>query len=418
MLGIRVRILSQQSTRRVVKARLALAVCATVIVAACASTGLNASASTRAPAVRHPMPSYAVVLGPKLAAQFAASKAPGAVVLVLSPKLGNWSATYGTSTLGTNRPTSLADHIRIASNTKTMTGTVILQLVAEKKLRLSDPISMFRPDVPNGQHITIEELLDMRSGLYNFSESLELNQALDETPGRVWTPSQLLQIAFSNPPYFAPGTGYHYSNTNTVLLGLVIEKLTHQSLRVALTDRIFRPLGLTQTSFPSGSDASLPQPHPQGYLFGTNVETREDPALSPARQAAVDAGTLTPTDVTDLNPSWIWAAGGAISTARNLATYVKKLVGGGLLPSGLQRQRLNSAVPISPGGAAYGLALAKFGSFYGHTGEVPGFNSFMGYDPVRHITVITWTNIVASPNGDAPAISMAQTIINELSSQP
>jgi CubicO group peptidase (beta-lactamase class C family) len=387
----------------------ALVVCVSLLVVG-GATSVAAEPTTG----RRPTPAYAKALEPKLAEQFASSKAPGGAVLVLSEKLGNWSTTYGTTTLGGKHPVSLNDHVRIASNTKTMTGTVILQLVGEGKLRVSDPISKYRADVPNGQNITIADLLDMRSGLYNYSESVELNEALDQTPERVWTPAQILAIAFAHPPYFAPGTDYHYSNTNTVLLGLVVERLTHQPLRTAFAKRIYEPLGLKNTTFPSPRDATIPDPHPQGVFYGTSVETRDDPALSPERQAAADDGTLQPTDVTDLNPSWIWAAGAAISTARDLATYVKKLVGGGLLPPKLQKQRLASVVPSTPGGAGYGLALASFGPFYGHTGEVPGFNSFMAYDPTRHITVIVWTSLVASPNGSAPAIDMAQTIIGEL----
>ncbi len=391
-----------------------LVLCLSLLAAACGTNARAATPASAEPTRRAPLPGYAAALEPKLAAQFVASKAPGGVVLILSDKLGNWSATYGTNRLGGGRRVSLNDHVRIASNTKTMTGTVILQLVAEGKLRLSDPIAKYLPDVPNGQNITITQLLDMRSGLYNYSESLELNETLDQTPERVWTPAQLLAIAFARPPYFAPGAGYHYSNTNTVLLGLVIEKVTHQSLRAVFADRIFKPLGLKNTSFPAARVATIPDPHPQGYLYGTNVETRDDPALSTEKQAAAASGALQPTDMTDLSPSWIWAAGGAVSTARDLAAYVKALVGGGLLPPRLQQQRLASVVPSTPGGAGYGLALASFGPFYGHTGEVPGFNSFMGYDPVRHITVIVWTSLVASPNGDAPAIDMAQTIIGEL----
>jgi D-alanyl-D-alanine carboxypeptidase len=393
----------------------AVVLCASLLAAAYVTNGAGStSAGAETIARTRPKPAYAAALESKLAPKFAASKAPGGVVLILSKKLGNWSATYGTSRLGGRHPVSLDDHVRIASNTKTMTGTVILQLVAEGKLRLTDPISKYRPDVPNGQNITIAQLLDMRSGLYNYSESLELNEALDQTPERAWKPAELLAIAFAHPPYFAPGADYHYSNTNTVLLGLVIEKVTHQPLRTVLADRIFKPLGLKHTTFPAARDATIPEPHPRGYLYGTDVETRDDPALSPEKQAEAESGALQPTDMTDLNPSWIWAAGGAISTARDVATYAKALVSGRLLPPRLQKQRIESVVPSKPGGAGYGLALASFGPFYGHTGEVPGFNSFMGYDPVRHITVIVWTSLVASPDGVAPAADMAQTIIGEL----
>src|SRR5581483_622324 len=174
-------------------------------------------------------PAYASALRPQLVQLLQTLLVPSAAVIVRSPRLGDWSATFGTRQLGGAQPVTLADHVRIGSNTKPMTGTVILQLVDEDALSLDDPVSKYRPDVPNGDQITITQLLNMRSGLYNYSESAEFNQALDDTPNRVWKPHDLLAIAFQQPPYFAPGTGYHYSNTNTVLLGLIIEQLTGDS---------------------------------------------------------------------------------------------------------------------------------------------------------------------------------------------
>ncbi|MBV8346227.1 MAG: beta-lactamase family protein, partial [Mycolicibacterium sp.] len=116
---------------------------------------------------------------------------PGAVVLVRSPA-GELSTTYGTTTVGGTTPVSLADHVRIGSITKTWTGTVILQQAQEGKLSLDDPVSKFRPDVPGGDHITIAELLDMRSGLYNYGETRELNEVGDSNPQKVWNPDELL----------------------------------------------------------------------------------------------------------------------------------------------------------------------------------------------------------------------------------
>ena len=132
---------------------------------------------------------------------------PGAVALVRSPA-GEISTTYGTTTVGGSVPVSLADHVRIGSITKTWTGTVILQQAHEGKLSLDDPVSKFRPDVPGGDHITIAELLNMRSGLYNYTETRELNEIGDSNPQKVWNPDELLALAYSHPPYFPPGTDY------------------------------------------------------------------------------------------------------------------------------------------------------------------------------------------------------------------
>jgi CubicO group peptidase (beta-lactamase class C family) len=356
-------------------------------------------------------------LRPKLQQIFTDTLTPGAVVLVRSPELGDWAAAFGTRALGGADAVTLADHVRIGSNTKTWTGTVILQLVQEGKLALDDPVSKYRPDVPNGQHITITELLDMRSGLYNYTESLELNQTLDTDPTKVWTPDELLAIAYKNPPYFPPGQGFHYSNTNTVLLGLIIEKLTGHPVEQEFQRRIFTPLGLRDTHLPPRTSNALPAPYPSGYQFGSNVETMATQVLPPDRQAAARAGILKPLDATHDNPSWGWTAGAGISTAEDLARYAQALVGGGLLNDAMQRQRLASIRPINPAdpkSPGYGLALARFGPVFGHTGELPGYNSFMGHDPRRSITIIVWSSLAAAPDGSAPAVEMAKAIIGHL----
>lgn len=381
----------------------------------------GSSSSLRVPAGAEPaafaQPAYASALRPKLQQIFTDTLTPGAVVLVRSPELGDWTATFGTRALGSAEPVTLADHVRIGSNTKTWTGTVILQLAQEGKLTLDDPVSTYRPDVPNGQHITITELLNMRSGLYNYSESLELNQTLDTDPTKAWTPDELLAIAYKNPPYLPPGQGYHYSNTNAVLLGLIIEKLTGNPVEQELQRRIFTPLVLRNTQLPPRTSNALPAPYPNGYQFGSNVETMATQVLPLDQQAAARAGILKPLDATHDNPSWGWTAGSGISTAEDLARYAQALVGGGLLNDAMQKQRLasirriNPADPKSPG---YGLALAQFGPVFGHTGELPGYNSFMGHDPRRSITIIVWSSLAAAPDGRAPAIEMAKTIIGHL----
>jgi D-alanyl-D-alanine carboxypeptidase len=407
------------ATRRSVA--LALTACVALLAGACGSMESGSSSRLRAPAGAAPavgaQPAYASALRPKLQEIFADTLTPGAVVLVRSPELGDWTAAFGTRALGSADPVTLADHVRIGSNTKTWTGTVILQLVQEGKLTLDEPVSTYRPDVPNGQHITIAELLDMRSGLYNYSESLELNQTLDTNPAKAWTPDELLAIAYRNPAYFPPGQGFHYSNTNTVLLGLIIEKLTGNPVEQEFQRRIFTPLGLRNTHLPPRTSNALPAPYPNGYQFGSNVETMATQVLPPDQQAAARAGILKPLDATHANPSWAWTAGSGISTAEDLARYGQALVGGGLLNDTMQKQRLASIRPINPAdpkSPGYGLALAQFGPVFGHTGELPGYNSFMGHDPRRKITIIVWSSLAAAPDGRAPAVEMAKAIIGHL----
>jgi len=340
---------------------------------------------------------------------------PGAVAILKTP-VGDRTVKYGTGARGQDSSVDPAEHVRIGSNTKTMTGTVILQLVQEGKIKLDDPVSKFRPDVPNGDNITIEQLLDMRSGLFNYTETAELNQTLDDDPQKQWKPEDLLALGFANPPYFPPGQGYHYSNTNIVLLGLIAESLDGKPLPQIFQSRLFGPLGLTGTSFPDTADNTIPAPYSHGYVFGTNMDTLTDPALPEQMQAAAEDGSLQPNDVTNVNPSWAWAAGAGISTANDLVTWVQALVGGKLLGADLQAQRLASVQPTSPdsGSAEYGWGIAKMGPMFGHTGELPGYNSFMGHDPVNKVTLVVWANLAPAANGQDPATTMAKEIIGKV----
>ncbi|TQM44459.1 serine hydrolase domain-containing protein [Pseudonocardia cypriaca] len=392
------------------RAAAALAAAALLGVAACAERA--AAPPPAAPQV----PAYAEALQPELEQLAKDMLVTGAVVQVRSPELGDWTTTIGTRTFRGTEPVQVGDHVRIGSVTKTWTGTVVLQLVDEGVLRLNDPVATYRPDVPNGRNITIEQLLTMRSGLGNYTTSPELSRTMDTEPAKVYAPEEVISIGLAMPPEFPPGDGFFYSNTNTALLGRIVEQLTGNPLGTEIQRRILDRLGMAGSSFPATS-AVLPDPHPQGYAYGTNVETVESNVLSPEKQAAARGGTLAPLDVTNSNPSWAWAAGAGISTADDLTRYVETLVGGGLLSPAMQEARLDSVRPLDPAAPdapGYGLALARFGPFYGHTGELPGFNTFAGHDPERRTTVVVWTSLAPSPDGRDPAAEMARTIIGEM----
>lgn len=382
--------------------------------ASSSSVSSSGSGATGSPAADG-TPPYVTALEPQLEQAITDNTISGAVVLIRSPK-GNWTKAFGTQTWKGSDPVTVDDHIRIGSNTKTWTGTVVLQLVEEGKIALDDPVSKYRPDVPNGENITIAELLNMRSGLGNYTVDRELNEQNDTNPSRAWTPEELIAKGLAQPVAFAPGQGFLYSNTNTVLLGAIIEQLTGESLQQNFQTRIFDKLGLTRTSYPAADDASIPSPHPQGYTWATNVDTIDSSVLSPEIQAAAKAGTLTPMDATDVNPSWAGAAGAGISTADDLATYVKALGGGGLLSPQMQQQRLDSLQPRDPADPTvkYGYALAQFGPLYGHSGELPGFNSFMGYDPATDTTIVTWATPAPTTDGQGPAVELAKKVIAAL----
>ena len=349
------------------------------------------------------------------------SREIGMVVLITTPD-GEYVKTWGSVAAGRSEVPTLDTKVRIGSNTKTWTGTVILQMVQEGLLSVDDPVSTFRPDVPNGDAITIGQLLDMRSGLYSYTQTVELNEALDTDPGRVWSAEELVALGLSNPPNFPPGEGYSYSNTNTVLLGLIAEKLDGKPIDRIFQDRLFGPLALAGTSYPATTDTSIPAPFTRGYSYSGNVETLGEgkEALSPDRIAAIDAGSVQPRDTTNDNPSWTSSAGQGISTANDLATWVRALVRGDLLDADTQTVRMDSVQPTdpdNPSSAGYGYGLAQMGPMFGHIGEMPGYNSFMGYDPVNDLTMVVWANMAPGTDGSAPAAALAGSLAKALYAQ-
>ena len=182
---------------------------------------------------------------------------PGAIVLLRTPQ-GEFTVSYGTTLLDANSPPRADTHFRIASNTKTMTAAVIVLLAQEGKLSFDDPVSKYIPGVPNGDKITISDLLKMRSGLYNYTAAPEFSTILDGDPTKVWTTNEVLAIAFRHPPSFSPGTGYEYCNTNYALLGLIAEEREGKPLARIFQDRLFGPLGMKDTALPSNNSNTLP----------------------------------------------------------------------------------------------------------------------------------------------------------------
>ena len=210
-------------TRRAV---VLLVILALLALPASAATGSSGGSSLQA------------TLQPLIEARMKELRVPGAVVFVQVPGKGAWEATLGIGDLATKAPMRLDDHFRIASITKTFTGTAVLQLVDEGKLRLDDPVAAYQPEVPNGANITIRHLLNMTSGLYDYGDDKSFNEKIDAEPGKVWNPKDLLAIAFQHQPYFALGKGIHYSNTNYILLGLIIEQITGRPVEHVFHDRI------------------------------------------------------------------------------------------------------------------------------------------------------------------------------------
>jgi D-alanyl-D-alanine carboxypeptidase len=345
---------------------------------------------------------------------------PGTMVLLRTPQ-GEFVFGYGATELGGSTPPRADTHFRIASNTKTMTAAVIVLLVQEGKLRFDDPVSKYVPGVPNGDNITISDLLKMRSGLFNYTSAPELAESLDRDPARAWTTDELLAIAFKHPPVFAPGAKYDYCNTNYALLGLVAEKLEGAPLARIFQDRLFGPLGMQNTLLPTSTSNNIPAPYAHGYLYGSSSYALADAPYPADLIAAARAGALKPNDDTGQNPSYASAAGGVISTANDLANWMRALLGGKILDADYQRQWLDSPEPEDsnkPLGQkyGYGITLMTFGpnSLYFHGGEMPGYNSFMGYDPVNDVTLIVWTNLTISLDGKPTANSIMLKMLDRI----
>jgi len=348
-------------------------------------------------------------------------KVPGAMVVLRTPQ-GNFNVAVGTTELGAQTPPAADTHFRIASNTKTMTAALIVLLAQDGKLKFSDPVSAYVPNVPNGENITVAEVLKMRSGLYGYTADPELSAVMDADPGKAWTPQEVLAIAFRHPPQFAPGASYEYSNTNYALLGLIAEKVGGRPLALQLQDRLFDPVGLRQTSLPAADDTSIPAPYSHGYMYGGSHYALADDPYPADMQAAAQAGTLQPIDYTNQNSSYATAAGGAISTADNLATWMKALVAGKVFNADYHQQWLTSPQaedPDAPDGQKYGYGIsfqrfAPNAAMYYHGGELPGFNSFMGYDPDNDVALVIWTNLTLSPDGKTTAQAMLPIVLDEI----
>ncbi len=336
---------------------------------------------------------------------------PGAVVLLRTPQ-GKFTLTYGTTLLGATTHPRADTHFRIASNTKSMTAAVIVQLAQEGKLSLDDPVSKYVPSVPNGDNITIDELL---------TDAPELAAIVDRDRTKVWTTEELLAIAFARPANFPPGTAYEYNNTNYTLLGLIAEQTDGRPLARAMQDRLFGPLGMHDTLLPGRTSNTIPDPYSHGYLYGSSSFVLTDTPYPLDIQAAARAGTLLPTDYTDLNPSFAYFPGGVISTANDLAIWIEALVTGRVFNAAYQRRWLDSLQakdPNMPDGQQYGYGIERLrwgpNAVYFHGGETPGYNAHMGYDPNSKMTFVTWTNLPISVEGKWTSMALVLKIWDQI----
>jgi D-alanyl-D-alanine carboxypeptidase len=315
--------------------------------------------------------------------------------------------TSGVADLDSRQPVKGNGFFRIGSNTKTFLSVVVLQLVAEHRLSLDDTVGHWLPGVVHGNgndggKITVRELLQHTSGLHDYTDDLQAQitspEAYRQLEFRQFSRQDLLDIALAHRPDNAPGAAWNYSNTNYILLGMVIEKLTHDSWENQVTRRIIIPLGLRHTYAP-GTSTRLPQPHATGYLiFDKNTRI----------------------DTTAENMSWADSAGALISTAADLSRFWSA-IGRGALLSQAQTREMRQTVPATGGdsasvpGSRYGLGiffipLSCGGGYWSHEGDVPGYNTIGAVSSDGRTTVALSIN----SNVDDPVLAAEYHLVDHV----
>ncbi|MCS0639486.1 beta-lactamase family protein [Streptomyces sp. LP05-1] len=296
-------------------------------------------------------------------------------------------ASAGVADPVTGRPARPHDAFRTGSTTKAFVATVMLQLVAERRVSLDDTVEHWLPGVVSGHgndggRITVRRLLQHTSGLYNCTKDLPLlgsAEGFRRDRFRRWAPEQLVALATAHAPDFAPGARWSYSNTNYTLAGMIIEKATGHTWQQEVTRRIIRPLGLRHTYAPA-HEPVLRAPALRGY-------------------STFESGPLT--DVTEFDPSGAGAAGALVTDADDLTAFFSALLRGRLLParqlaemkSTVRAEELDSAWP----GARYGLGLMYVplscgGGYWGHGGDLPGYSTRNGTsEDGRRVVVVETT---------------------------
>jgi D-alanyl-D-alanine carboxypeptidase len=295
----------------------------------------------------------------------AATETPGALVGVWYPGHGEWQHAAGIANLETGAPVTLDDHVRIASNTKTFVATVVLQLVDEGLVRLDDPLEDYVPGIPNGTTITVRQVLGMTAGIADFIAAPEIAAEYAANPLIAMTPDDILAWIRESEPDFAPGAQVHYSNSNYVVLGFLIEAVTGNSPAQEIEARLIAPLGLAETSFPL--TPSMPQPAMHGYF----AENLGDPLI----------------DVTRSNPNFPWTSGAMISTLADMRSWVKELATGKAMLSAATLAERNTWSQLAPS-AGYGLGILNFLGFLGHNGGIAGYSSWMLHNPDTGFTIV------------------------------
>ncbi|MBL7492228.1 beta-lactamase family protein [Frankia sp. AgB1.9] len=322
-----------------------------------------------------------------------AAGVPGALVRVRDHGRVRQAAA-GVADLATGTPLRPQARVRVGSVTKTFVAAVVLQLVGEGRLALDRPVGRWLPGLlRDGDTITVRQLLNHTSGLFDYTADPALLAGVVQN--RVFAPTELVALAETHPRSFPPGTAWEYSNTNYIVAGLLIQAVTRHPLGEELQRRIFRPLGLADTSFPA-TTGNLPGYHAHGYV---------PPDLVPT------AGGR-PFDVTGFSPSHAWAAGALVSSARDLSRFYQSLLGGELLSAPLLAQ-LRTTVAESPTEPdfRYGLGIERVqdrcGVNWGHSGAIFGYQTMAFWNEDTGRTVVMASTLDPAPTAAEAALAKA-----------
>ncbi|MEW2570566.1 serine hydrolase domain-containing protein [Streptomyces sp. NPDC047070] len=374
-----------------------LAVPATDATAAPADTGDRAVSGTRAAAENLAAPD---VEGLREVLRTALTQgAPGAMARIDDNGTVH-KVAEGVADRTTGRALDNADRFRVGSVTKSFTAVVLLQLVDEGVLDLDTSVNTYLPGLLPDDGITVRHVLSHRSGLYDYTNDM----FADTVPGfeavrnKVFSYQELVDLSLKQPLGNAPGAAYSYSNTNFVVGGMLIEKLTGKSVRSAYKSRIIKPLGLKDTSYVHPSTA-IASRHTKGYL-----------------PPDVADGTLV--DSTEQTVSWAQSAGAVISSTRDLNTFFSALLRG-RLTSAAQLDQMQQWTPVNST-QGYGLGLRRRDlscgvSVYGHTGTVQGYYTyaFTSKDGSRTVTALANTS-----NNGTVLNTMARTLESAFCGKP
>ncbi|MBV9701048.1 MAG: beta-lactamase family protein [Candidatus Eremiobacteraeota bacterium] len=297
---------------------------------------------------------------------------PGVLLGVWDGAGGSFVRTFGYADLAKRRPLRADDHFYIGSNTKTFVVAVLLQLVDEKKLSLDDPLSRFSfgVKIPNGQNVTVRELCEMRSGLFEAYNTPQVEKLMTSGNGNAnFDARTMVGWAMQQKPYFAPDKRYRYTNTNYLILGLIVESLTHDTIADQIRKRLLVPYDLTQTSYPNTE--AMPDPWARGYAFDKNRNWEDVSGTIPV--------------------SLMGATGAMISDMADMRRWIPAYVNGKPFSAAMHRALMQCKSVGAPG-QGFGLALGCSSGWYGYTGGLPGYNTANYLFPATGAFVVVWVD--------------------------